>query len=89
MIIKNVKLAELNISIVTNFLNTQNQRWFNRIKMFMLQQKYQWKFNEKLKEQVFNTYKFSNCDNSKFILLLWKGVYPCEYMNDLEKINGT
>ena len=33
-------------------------------------------FNEKLKERFFNTYKFSNHDNNKFILLLRKGVYP-------------
>ena len=31
---------------------------------------YQRKFNEKLKERFFNTYKFSNHDNNKFILLL-------------------
>ena len=31
---------------------------------------YQRKFDEKLKERFFNTYKFSNHDNNKFILLL-------------------
>ena len=31
---------------------------------------YQRKFDEKLKEPFFNTYKFSNHDNNKFILLL-------------------
>ena len=31
---------------------------------------YQQKFDEKLKERFFNTYKFSNHDNNKFILLL-------------------
>ena len=34
------------------------------------------KFGEKLKEQFLNTYKFSNYDNNKFILLLRKCVYP-------------
>ena len=42
---------------------------------------YQHKFDEKLKEQFFNTYKFSNHDNNKFILLLQKSVYPYEYMD--------
>ena len=50
---------------------------------------YQHKFNEKLKEQFLNTYKFSNHDNNKFILLLWKGVYPFEYIDDWEKFNET
>ena len=34
------------------------------------------KFDEKLKERFFNTYKFSNHDSNNFILLLRKGVYP-------------
>ena len=50
---------------------------------------YQRKFHEKLKERFFNTYKFSNHDNNKFILLLRKGVYPYEYMDDWEKFNET
>ena len=37
---------------------------------------YQHKYDEKLKELFFNTYKFSNYDNNKFILFLRKGVYP-------------
>ena len=43
---------------------------------------YQQKLDEKLKERFFNTYKYSNHDNNKFILLLRNGVYPYEYMND-------
>ena len=48
---------------------------------------YQHYFNEKLKEQFFNTYKFSNHDNHKFILLWRKDVY--EYMDDWEKFDET
>ena len=40
-----------------------------------------------LKERFFNTQKFSNDDNNKFILLLRKGVYLYEYMEDCEKYN--
>ena len=46
-------------------------------------------FDKKLKEQYFNTCKFSNHGNSKFILLLRKGVYPYKHMGDWEKINET
>ena len=46
-------------------------------------------FNEKLKKQFFNTYKFSNHDNNKFILLWQKDVYLHEYMDDWEKFNET
>ena len=47
------------------------------------------KLDEKLKEQFFNALKFSNHDNSKFILLLQKGVYPYEYMGYWEKFKET
>ena len=36
---------------------------------------YQRNFDEKLKERFFNTYKFSNHENNKFILLLQKVDY--------------
>ena len=39
-------------------------------------------YQGKLKKQFFNTYKLSNNDNNKFILLLKKGVYPYENIDD-------
>ena len=40
------------------------------------------KLDEKLKKRFKNTFKFSNNDINKFILLLRKGVYPYECMDD-------
>ena len=34
-----------------------------------------------------NTYKSSNHETKKFILLLWKVIYTYEYMDDWEKFN--
>ena len=51
--------------------------------------KNQQKFDEKLKKRVLNTYKFSNLNNNKFILLLRKDVYPFKYMDDWKKFNET
>ena len=50
---------------------------------------YQHKFDEKLKEQFCNTYRFSNANNNEFILLLRGGVYPYEYMDFWEKFSET
>ena len=47
------------------------------------------KLDEKLKKRFMNTFKFSNNDINKYILLLRKGVYPYEYMDDWKKFNET
>ena len=51
--------------------------------------KYQHKFDEKLKGRFFNTHKFSNNHNNKFVLLLRKVVDSYEYMDDWEKLSET
>ena len=69
--IKNVKLVELNVSITTVFLKSfkvdlteYNFLFCNKI--------YRHKFDEKLNEQFFNAYKFSDHDKNNFILFLKK-----------------
>ena len=57
--------------------------------MFILQLILFKKLNEKFKNKFKNTFKFPNNDVNKFILMLRKGVCPCEYMDDWEKFNKT
>ena len=47
------------------------------------------KLDEKLKKRLKNTFKFSDNDINKFILLLRKSVYSHECMDELEKFNET
>ena len=47
------------------------------------------KLDEKLKKWFKNPFQFPNNDINKFILLLRKGVYPYEYMDDWEKFKET
>ena len=48
---------------------------------------YERKFDEILKKIFFYTYKFSNHDTNKFILLLRNDVYSYEYMDDWKKFS--
>ena len=50
---------------------------------------YEKDFNKELIERFANTYEFCNGDLNKFILLLRKGVYPYEYMDNWEKFDET
>ena len=42
---------------------------------------------KELVERFANTYKFCDNDLNKFLILLRKGVYPYEYMDDWNKFN--
>ena len=48
---------------------------------------YEKEFNKELVERFANTYKFWNNDLNKFLILLRKGVYPYEYMDEWDKFN--
>ena len=47
------------------------------------------KIDEELKQRFKNTFKFSNNDINKFILLLRKGVCPYEDIDERENFNET
>ena len=60
-----------------------------KYKCFSCNKDYSKKLDEKLKKKFKKTFKFSDNDINKFILLLRKGGYPYEYMDDWEKFNET
>ena len=60
-----------------------------RYKCLSCNRNYSNKLDEELKKKFKNTFKFSNNDIKKFILLLRKSVYPYKYVDDREKFNET
>ena len=50
---------------------------------------YSKKIDEELRKRFKNTFKFSSNDINQFILLLRKGVYPYEHMDEWEKFTET
>ena len=46
-------------------------------------------FNEELIKRFPSTYEFCNKNLNKFVLLLRKGIYPYEYMDNWERFNET
>ena len=88
--IKSVKHMELDKSIATAFLNasTLEMIWWNA-NVCVLIKVINESFDKSEKKDFFNRYKFSHHGNNKFILLLRKGVYPFEYMDDWERFNDT
>ena len=57
------------------------------LKCFNCNAYYRKKFNKDLIKKLKNTYSFCNNDINKFILLLRKGAYPYEYVDDWERFS--
>ena len=75
---------------------TKNEKLL--LKCFNCNNYYKKKFNKELIKKIKNTYSFCNSSTTesssserinKFILLLRKGVYPYEYMDNWERFNET
>ena len=74
LIISQKEFIKLNVKIVIEYGSLKD----NLIKYRCLScnKDYSNKLDEKLKRRFKNTFKFSNDDINKFVLLLGKGVYP-------------
>ena len=62
-------------------------RAINVFKCIDCEKEYEKEFNKELIERFANTYKFCDNDLDKFIMLLRKGVYPYEYIDEWYKFN--
>ena len=72
MIIKKVKRVELNCECYRKYTKIKDD--FIEYKCSCCNKNYQKMFDENLRMRFVDTYKFSNYDISKFMLLLQKGV---------------
>ena len=83
--IHNNKCLDCNSSLDYVWI-TKNEKLL--LKCFNCNNYYKKKFNKELIKKFKNT-SFCNNDLNKFILLLRKGVYPYEYMDNWERFNET
>ena len=70
-----------------DYIKTKDEKLI--LRCFSCKKHYEKDFNKELIKRFANTYNFRDNDFNKFILLLRKGVYPYEYMDNCERFNET
>ena len=70
-----------------DYIKMKNEKLI--LECYNCKQCYKKKINKELIKRFASTYNFCNNDLNKFILLLRKGVYPYEYMDNWERFNET
>ena len=77
----------LNCESCLDYIKTKNEKLI--LKCFNCKQNYEKGFNKELIKRFASTYEFCNKNLNKFVLLLRKGVYPYEYIDNWERFNET
>ena len=77
----------VNCKSCLDYMRTENEK--SIFKCFNCKKDYEKDFNKELIKRFANTYEFCNKNLNKFILLLRKGVYPYEYMDNWKRFNET
>ena len=77
----------VNCNYCLDYIKTKNEKLI--LECYNCKQRYRKKFNKELIKRFASTYSFCNNDLNKFILLLRKGVYRYEYMDNWERVNET
>ena len=70
-----------------DYMKTKNEKLI--LRCFSCKMNFEKDFNKELIKRFANTYDFCSGDLNKFILLLRKGVYPYEYMDNWERSDET
>ena len=77
----------LNCESCLDYIKAKNEKLI--LKCFIWKQYYEKGFNKELIKRFASTFEFCNKNLNKFVLLLRKGVYPYEYMDNWERFDET